>query len=269
MPFGKPKSPPPGRRHDHARSAAPVTPASSNRETASRWQSFAKVSAYPRDQSTWEGQQVDSSWLNSHADYESPWNSSHGASAENDSAEKLVRLKKVQKAWYLRIQQALLRNPLVPLVFRLTIWTFSLIALALAASIYESSKSNKFHQRPSTIIALVVPTIALVYLLCITYDEYTSSPLGLRSPRTKIRLISLDLFFIVFSSANLSLAFDALTDVRGSCREGPIGLGLFDKNVALCQKQKGLAAMLLIVLIGWIGTFQVSIFRIVERVARD
>jgi hypothetical protein len=246
-----------------------VTPASSNRETASRWQSFAKVSAYPHHQTSLGGQQVDSSWLNRHADYDSPWNLGHRGGDDTDSAEKLVHLRKTQKAWYLRMQQALLRNPLIPMVFRLTVWTFSLMALALAASIRQLSKSNGFDQRPSTIIALIVPSIALVYLLYITYDEYTSSPIGLRSPRTKMRLLSLDLFFIVFSSANLSLAFDALTDIRGSCREGPEGLGLFHKNVGLCQRQKGLAAMLLVVLIGWIGTFQVSIFRIIERVSRD
>jgi hypothetical protein len=36
--------------------------------------------------------------------------------------------------------------------------------------------------------------------------QYTSKPLGLRSPSAKARLILLDIFFIVFDSANLSFA---------------------------------------------------------------
>ena len=53
-------------------------------------------------------------------------------------------------------------------------------------------------QQPSTIMALVVQSCALVYVIYIAYDEYTGKPLGLREPMSKMRLILLDLLFIIF-----------------------------------------------------------------------
>jgi hypothetical protein len=67
-------------------------------------------------------------------------------------------------------------------------------------------------------MAIVVDVVAIPYILYITWDEYTGKPLGLRSPKAKIRLVLLDLFFIIFESANLALAFAALTDNNGSCK---------------------------------------------------
>ena len=56
--------------------------------------------------------------------------------------------------------------------------------------------------------------------------------LGLRSASTKTLLLLCDLFFVVFSSSNLSLAFDALYDHRWACFDdrydvvrGPSGNG--------------------------------------------
>lgn len=37
-------------------------------------------------------------------------------------------------------------------------------------------------------MAIVVDAIALVYIIYVTYDEYSGKPLGLRSPKAKIRL---------------------------------------------------------------------------------
>lgn len=130
----------------------------------------------------------------------------------------------------------LLNNPTVPLTFRALIWVLSLLALALASSVFQLSNQYGFAQKPSTIMAIVVDVIALIYLIYITYDEYSGKPLGLRSPKAKMRLsmsiwsrarsikeltlcwiVMLDLLFIIFDSANLSLAFDTLYDVRWSC----------------------------------------------------
>ena len=150
-------------------------------------------------------------------------------------------------------------------MLRLTIWSFSLIALALGACIYELSRQRHFSQRPSTLMAIIVDCVALVYLLLITYDEYSSKPLGLRSPSLKMRLILLDLFFVVFNAANLSLAFDALTDTRWSCRstlDPPSTVagasGLDDR---LCARQQALSVVLLIALVTWLLTFAVTAFR--------
>lgn len=133
----------------------------------------------------------------------------------------------------------LLNSPIVPLTFRSIIWLLSLLALSLAGSIFHMSNAYNVEQKASTVMAIVVDAIALVYLIYITYDEYSGKPLGLRSPTAKIRLrgcsrrtfgwrgppladwlliVMFDLVFIVFDSANLSLAFDTLFDARWSCR---------------------------------------------------
>jgi hypothetical protein len=139
--------------------------------------------------------------------------------------------------------------------------------LALGGSIRVLA--NHFHrdQGPSADMAIIVDAVALVYLVYITYDEYASKPLGLRSPKAKMRLILLDIFFIVFDAANLSLAFVSLDDVQGTCTNAVINDVQDDRNDPLCIRQKALASVLLVALIAWLLTFCISIFRLVERVS--
>lgn len=152
-------------------------------------------------------------------------------------------------------------HPLVPLAFRVTVLTTSVIALGLSTSIFHLTNDSVYSQNPSTIMAIVVDVIAIPYIMYITWDEYTGKPLGLRSPKAKMRLVLLDLFFIIFESANLAIAFAALSDDDGSCR-----LGVNGTDMALCRRVKGLVSFLLMALIAWTFTFSVSIVRLVERV---
>ena len=89
----------------------------------------------------------------------------------------------------------LLNSPIVPLTFRSIIWLLSLLALALAGSIFHMSIVHSVEQKASTVMAIVVDAIALVYLIYITYDEYSGKPLGLRSPTAKIRLRGFSVHF--------------------------------------------------------------------------
>ncbi|KAF3937442.1 hypothetical protein ABW19_dt0208938 [Dactylella cylindrospora] len=171
----------------------------------------------------------------------------------------------------------LLDNPMVPLTFRAIIWVLSVFALAFSSSIYVLSRNNETPQLPSTILAIVVDTVALIYIIYITYDEYSGKPLGLRSPRAKIQLIMFDLVFIIFASANLSLAFDTLYDVQQSCSAIP-GSPITESydegrryitNAPICQRQRALASFLFLALCAWVSTFTVSVFRLVERVSRS
>ena len=107
-------------------------------------------------------------------------------------------------------------------------------------------------------MAVVVDVVAIPYIGYITWDEYTGKPLGLRSAKVKIRLVLLDLFFIIFESANLSLAFGALTDDHGACNGDFNGY-----NFIICSRVKALCAILMVALIAWSMTFAVSIFRFV------
>ena len=147
-------------------------------------------------------------------------------------------------------------HPLIPLIFRIIVLTTSTIALGISASVHHFSKEFFYPQSPSITMAVVVDVVAIPYILYVTWDEYTGKPLGLRSPKAKIRLVLLDLFFIIFESANISLAFANLTDENGACQAGLNGY-----NIIICSRVKALCAILMIALIAWSLTFSVSIFR--------
>jgi hypothetical protein len=147
-------------------------------------------------------------------------------------------------------------HPLIPLIFRLIVLATSTIALGISASIHHLTNKYAYRQNPSTTMAIVVDVVAIPYILYITWDEYTGKPLGLRSPRAKIRLVLLDLFFIIFESANLAISFGALTDNDGSCQTGQNGM-----NFIICDRVKALCGILMLALISWSLTFSVSIFR--------
>lgn len=104
-------------------------------------------------------------------------------------------------------------------------------------------------------MATIVDGIALFYLIAIIYDEYTGKPIGLRSATAKMRLIFLDLLFIVCDSANLSLALMAVAHLEPKCIECHHGW------------LKGLAGVLLIALLSWILTFAISVLRYVPFIS--
>ena len=245
-----------GRLYDHEWESTPPLAKNAARESGSRWRAFVSSSAYPNI-STEGGEIVTEEWLQQNGpDYSRPWL----AGASDGDPEKdpagLYRFRAKRRAWYIRAQRTVLRNPIVPMVIRMNVWSFSAVALGLACSIHHiTDKENgndkldpktKIHATTSTNMAIVVDAIALVYLLYITYDEYSGKPLGLRPAKAKMRLIFLDLFFIVFDSANLSLSFEAIEE---KC------------NTKVCTQQRALASVLLIALIAWLLTFSISVMR--------
>lgn len=264
-----PKSHVPGRRFDHAREHVPVTPKTPLAEQASKWQQFAKASDYDRDRdrekdrpSSSRGQIVDDAWMRENMpDLEEEWQP-----MDQEEKEQLTGFWLFSSAKRARFHKLLMNHPMVPLVVRLVVLIFSVLALALAGSIFHRSDTQSCKNNSSTWMAIIVDVVAIVYTVYITYDEYTSKPLGLRSHYAKMRLVFLDLAFIVFDSANLSLAFQALTDSRWACQDGT---GLSDNNrgcpyvKSICTRQKALTATLLIALIAWLTTFAISTMRYV------
>lgn len=186
-----------------------------------------------------------------------------------------------------------MNNPFVVLIIRLIVLVFVLAALGVGASIYHrtdalnssagaragtlidpSTEQNYIcEQQPSTYMAFMVDSCAVVYLGYITWDEYRSKPLGLRKTRDKLRLLFLDIVFIIFSSAALALSFNTLTDRQWACYSGgPATNGSSSNNqmVAqstcvhngdLCRRQKALCGVLLIALFVWLQTFAISVLR--------
>ncbi|KAK9465104.1 hypothetical protein V1512DRAFT_75303 [Lipomyces arxii] len=174
--------------------------------------------------------------------------------------------KQRQERWKLNLRVTLLDSPYVPMTLRSGIFALSVLALALAANIF--SHSNHFiPQQPSTIMAICVQSIAMVYLVYITYDEYSGKPLGLRQAKDKVKLVMLDLLFIIFSSANLALTFNTLFDDSWVCQDSEAGHASLPFDGPICRRQRSLASFLFLILLMWVMTFSVSIFRVVERVS--
>ena len=235
----------------------------SDQPQISRWVPFAKASAYPREPEDCE--RVSDEWLNRNfGDYSTPWLA--GLDEEAGDSSRYHAFQQKRKVWYKRTQDRILKDPFIPLVFRLTVFCFSTVALALGGSIHHFTNKTIFSQGPSAEMAIVVDVIAMVYTVYITVDEYISKPLGLRSVRAKLRLIFLDLFFIVFEAANLALAFESLSDPGQACVPGPGDSRDELVDISICRRQKALASVLFIALVAWLLTFAVSVLRLVHLI---
>lgn len=152
-----------------------------------------------------------------------------------------------------RIANGTMRHPLSPLLFRLGVMVTSLLALGIAARIYslENNLQHVSAERTQSVVAIVVDCVAVPYIGYMIWDEYTGKPLGLRSAMSKMSLILLDLFFIIFKSASTALAFESF--IYQSSKQTP-----------LVRLSIALASFQLLGLISWSMTFTVNIFRTVK-----
>lgn len=162
--------------------------------------------------------------------------------------------RKRTMALYKRVWNLVMRHSLSPLLFRLVVMVTSILALGIAGRIYvlEDTDGRDSAERTQSIVAIVVDCVAVPYIGYMIWDEYTGKPLGLRSAVSKISLIMLDLFFIIFKSASTALAFESLSYHSVT---GP----------TVRRLAKALATFMLVALISWTMTFTVNIFRTVER----
>lgn len=173
------------------------------------------------------------------------------------------------------MRRMFLMNPLLPLFLRILILLFSLCALGLACTVFVYSRNHDgwaVAQQPSTIMAVAVQCVAVVYVVYIGYDEYSGKPLGLRDPLGKMKLIMLDLLFIIFSLANLLLAFNTLFADEWVCRPAHSSVidgytQFFPQILNICRRQRALVAFLFVLLCLWVLNFTVSIVRVVDRVS--
>ncbi|WPK23049.1 hypothetical protein PUMCH_000273 [Australozyma saopauloensis] len=171
------------------------------------------------------------------------------------------------------LQRIFVQNPLVPLLLRIMMLVFSTCSLALAINIFVNLRKEYDNvpvlQQPGTVFAIVVQSFAIIYIVYVAYDEYSGKPLGLRDPLGKLKLIMLDVFFIIFCSANLSLAFHSLFDTEWVCMAQPeLGLSIHTLTVGfLCRRQRALVFFLLLIVFLWLLTFAISIIRVVDRVS--
>ncbi|KAG6004082.1 hypothetical protein E4U21_001427 [Claviceps maximensis] len=240
-----------GRKWDHLRSAEPVI-VSKYRPAASQgaisWQDFIHSSSWGRMTNV-ESHVVDYETLNKlqptfNSDIKVQFHHSEGRAKDSRSVVVLPR----------RIWNAIMRHPLTPLLFRFGVMVTSILALGLSARIYQFDNELNKNSAECTqsVVAIVVDCVAIPYIGYMMWDEFTGKPLGLRSAMSKISLILLDLFFIIFKSASTALAFETFI-----YREA--------RQVSLSSLSMALAAFQLLGLMSWSMTFAVNIVRMVKR----
>jgi hypothetical protein len=241
-----------GRKWDHLRSAEPVIvpghkPALTSQPSIA-WQDFVHSSAWGR--MTNEDSKVED--IEALHDLQPNFNTP--ARHPYNAQDAKISRKKRSLAPYKRIWYMAIRHSLAPLMFRLSVMVTSIIALAIAARIHqlEDVDSSDSAEETQSVVAVAVDCVAIPYIGYMIWDEYTGKPLGLRSVASKISLVLLDLFFIIFKSASTALAFESLVYHNLS-------------DPAVRNLSKALAAFMLTGLIAWSMNFAVNIFRTVER----
>jgi len=251
-----------GRRWDHLRSSEPVIVPQHrlvhSSQQASPWREFVQASRYPHIPNE-ESEVVDDEVLAKlqpsfgypvHIPRSSTVLAGGGAGGTGGAGGSG---HKHHRPWYRRVLLLPLRHPLGPLACRLTVLSTSIIALALAVRIFQS---ESLHGRvtpegPQIIVAIIIDVVAIPYIGYITVDDYTGKPLGLRDPKERVRLILMDLVFIIFKSASTALGFEAL---------------IFFTTTASLAYLQALCAFELIGLISWAMTLTINVFREIERV---
>jgi len=213
--------------------------------------------------------------LNKQGDLDGPYNPNPFRSPDLENGEDPdglsgddhgppLNLPKRKTRW-VKFKLTVLNRGYVPLVLRFISFIFSVAALFIAAYITRFSARADVGTRPSTVMAFVVNGCALVYLPWVAKDEYFGQAIGIRSPKHKLRLVLLDLLFIMLNSADLALAFNVLYDSEAGCITD---MNTFDTPASkrVCMLQQSMAAVLFITLMGFVINFTVSLYRLVERI---
>ncbi|KAF4587247.1 DEHA2D15422p-like protein [Ophiocordyceps camponoti-floridani] len=169
--------------------------------------------------------------------------------AESKGSRRRKTLSFSKRLWI-----AMMRSSLSPLLFRLIVVVTSILALGVASRIFqrEEAVDREGAERTQSLFAVAVDCLAIPYIGYMLYDEYTGKPVGLRSGVSKIRLILLDVLFIIFKSASTALAFESIVYHR------------IDELQAW-QLSAVLGVFELVGLMSWTMNFVVNVFRTVER----
>ncbi|KAF2805130.1 uncharacterized protein BDZ99DRAFT_466781 [Mytilinidion resinicola] len=253
------------RQHDRLREATPPTISKTPEESVGRWHRF--IAQGPLPTHVPEG-----------AVLVSPvWMKANLPNLEAQPSPSVIETTKQPEkatgphAVWKKTKHALVNSIWVPFTLRLLVLAFTATALGLSGSIFHLTDGTVCKKGASTWLALIVDAVAVIYNGYVMGDEYKSPPLGLRPKSAKLSLLLLDLFFVVFDSANISLAFKALTDESWACFDDVPNVeystvALCPLNNKICNHQKALAGTLLVALIAWLTTFTISLFRVVEKI---
>lgn len=188
----------PGRRWDHLRTADPVIMGLGYRDPHedpyARWRDFIRSSAYGLDPQVEHGV-VPYEVLEQHMP------GLNGPVRTPLHPLDPMAKKRSRKTFFRRFKDFLLRHPMAPLIFRLTVLITTIAALVVAVNMFKRERDPETYtayETSQSIVAIIIDSVAVPYIMYMTWDEYTGKPLGLRPPSQKVGLTLLDLIFIAF-----------------------------------------------------------------------
>ncbi|KAE8223137.1 hypothetical protein CF319_g3778 [Tilletia indica] len=187
-----------------------------------------------------------------------------------------------ERSYMARFRQFLLLNPFAPFAFRMINMSFTTATLAVAIRIHETLRSigDSSLVGSSPILGIIFAPLTLAHVFTQIYMEYFGKPIGLWSVRSKLFYTLIELVFVCFWSAELSLAFDNLTTSPLECccgasklfraEEAAEAINQNPERVGyVCRLQSTLAGLSFVSLLAYLIVLSVSLFRIFERLSRS
>ncbi|EPQ29052.1 uncharacterized protein PFL1_03341 [Pseudozyma flocculosa PF-1] len=184
-----------------------------------------------------------------------------------------------RRAWLEWWKNFLIHNPFVPLLFRFLNISFTTATLAVAIELFQTLHEQQATDAvgSSPVVAIVFAPLTLVHIAFQIWIEYFGRPIGLWTVQSKLFYTIIELIFICFWSAELSLAFDnyftsTLVCVSfgnpfgGSNNRDPQPLLDMSKKPYLCRLQGALIGLVFVSLLAYLIVLTVSLFRIFVRV---
>ena len=167
---------PRGRKWDHLRNAEPALLDQTLAESSTRWLPYMLSGPQPNTCDVEGARLVSDNWMQDNM----PWFMNAGPSP--DDLNEKQRSTWLQRSSATDAKRTLLKNPYIPLIFRLIVITFTLAALGLGARVWHQTRATRQQssadcvQRASTYMSIILDCIAVPYIFYVTWDEYTSKP---------------------------------------------------------------------------------------------
>jgi len=167
---------PRGRKWDYLRDAEPALLDQTLAESSSRWMPYMLSGPQPNSRDVEGARLMSDDWMQENM----PWWTDPGEMGDDDQMEKR-RLTWLRRNSVTNARRTILKNPYIPLIFRLSVITFTLAALGLGTRVYHETRErntidSQCVQRASTYMAIILDCIAVPYIFYVTWDEYTSKP---------------------------------------------------------------------------------------------
>ncbi|KAN0060220.1 hypothetical protein ACQY0O_007549 [Thecaphora frezii] len=185
-----------------------------------------------------------------------------------------------RRLWLEWWKNFIIHNPFVPLLIRIVNISFTTATLAVAIKLWRVLHQERATDAvgSSPMVAIVFAPLTLVHIAFQIWLEYFGRPIGLWTVQSKLFYTTIEIIFICFWSAELSLSFDnyftsTLVCVSFGSPFGGSDHGLdpqplldMSRKPYICRLQGVLIGLTFVSLLAYVMVLMVSLFRIFVRV---